>query len=74
MKKALLTGCAALFLATGAAHAEPVPLPQPKQPEADILAALRKRFPAAELDWWTNYKLNFFDGIEPVISGSSQGR
>src|SRR5262245_16443512 len=31
--------------------------------EADILAALRKRFPTAETpDWWNGQKVNFFDG------------
>jgi hypothetical protein len=64
MKKTLLTSIAALLLATGAAHAETVPMPRPKQPEADILAALRKRFPTAETpDWWTSHSVNFFDGV-----------
>jgi hypothetical protein len=58
----LLTGIAALFLATGTARAEIVPTPRPKQPEADILAALRKHFPTAELSWWSNHNVNFFDG------------
>jgi hypothetical protein len=62
MKNLFLTGAAALFLATGTARAEIVPTPRPKQPEADILAALRKHFPTAELSWWSNHNVNFFDG------------
>jgi hypothetical protein len=64
MKKLLLTSIAALFLAIGAAHAETVPMARFKSTnEADILAALRKRFPTAETpDWWNGQKVNFFDG------------
>jgi hypothetical protein len=64
MKKLFLTSIAMLFLATGTAHAETVPMPQSKPAiEADILAALRKRFPTAETpDWWNSQKVNFFDG------------
>ena len=61
MKKLLLAGVAALFLATGTVCAETVPMPR-SRPEADILAALRKRFPTAELAWWTDTAVNFFDG------------
>ena len=63
MKKHFLAGVAALLLATGTVHAETVPMPRFKPTiEADILAALRKRFPTAELDWWTDTAVNFFDG------------
>ena len=64
MKKLPLAGIAALLLTAGAAHAETVPLPRYKPTiEADILAALRKRFPTAETpDWWNSQKVNFFDG------------
>ena len=61
MKKLFLINISMLFLATGAAQAETVPLPRSK-PEADILVALRKRFPTAELAWWTDTAVNFFDG------------
>jgi len=62
VKAAIIEGCVALFLLNAVtAHAETAPLPRSK-PEAEILAALRKLFPTAELDWWTNYHVNFFDG------------
>jgi hypothetical protein len=63
MKRLFLASVAALFLVTGTAHAETVPMPRSKPTiEADILAALRKRFPTAELAWWTDTAVNVFDG------------
>jgi hypothetical protein len=53
---------------TGAEYARcvsgtPTPTEAARAIEADILAALRKRFPTAETpDWWNSQKVNFFDG------------
>ena len=40
MKKLLLTGIAALFLATGAAHAETVPMPRFKSMKKVLLSGI----------------------------------
>jgi hypothetical protein len=57
MKAAIIAGCVALLvLSVSTAHAEPV------SPPADILAAVHKRFPNAEISWWTDTAVNFFDG------------
>ena len=44
MKKLFLTGIAALFLATGAAHAETVPMPRFKSMKKVLLSAAAALF------------------------------
>jgi len=60
MRKVLLAGVAALFLATGAAHAGNM-----QQAESDVIAAVQKRYPDASDFSWSDlgkgrYEVDFY--------------